>query len=273
MRQPICLLLLAMLITACGNSESDTWSKPLTTTLSCADYLALPTGKGVLYNNVWNQQAAGSGNWHQCLEKSLYSRRFGWSWRWPEQSNEIFAYPQIKIGVSPWDPGAARDERFPLDISTLTRLNIAHQLEISTNGQHNVATSMWLVDSPLIGDQPAPELIAAEVMIWTYATEHHLSPAGVMVDTLETNGSRWEVWVEKNWTDPSRVNDKRWIYLSFRSLESALTAEYDALELLQFAIHQNYLPDGLYLADIELGTEIRSGSGLAWVDDFRVDIH
>lgn len=266
-------LLLALLVTACGNSESGTWNKPLTTTLGCVDYLALPTGKGVLYNNVWNKQAAGSGNWHQCLEKSLDSKRVGWSWHWPDRSNSsIFAYPQIKMGVSPWDPGSARDARFPLKISTLTRLNIAHQLEIATTGQHNVATSMWLIDEPSIGGLPAPEIIAAEVMIWTYATENHMNPAGVMVDTLESNGTRWEVWLEKEWKDASGVNENRWVYLSFRSREPSLSEQYDALELLQFAINNDLLPAGLFIADIELGTEIMSGSGLAWVIDFRVDI-
>ncbi len=273
MSKRICILFLTMLTSACGNSESGTWSKPLTTTLSCADYQALPTKKGVLYNNVWNKRAAGPGNWYQCLEKSLYSRRFGWSWHWPDLSNDIFAYPQIKVGVSPWDPGSARDARFPLKISTLTRLNIAHQLEITTTGQHNVATSMWLVDEASIGDIPVPELIAAEVMIWTYTTENHMNPAGVMVDTLKSNGTDWEVWLEKEWKDTSGANENRWVYLSFRALGPSLSAEYDALELLQFATNKGFLPPELYVADIELGTEIMSGSGLAWVIDFRVDIH
>lgn len=266
-------LLFAFLATACGNSESDTWSKPLTTTLGCIDYLALPTEKGVLYNNVWNKHAAGSGNWHQCLEKSLDSKRVGWSWRWPTRSDVIFAYPQIKVGVSPWDPGSAKDARFPLKISTLRRLNIAHQLEISTTGQHNVATSMWLVREASIGDLPAPELIAAEVMIWTYATDNHMSPAGVMVGTLKSKGTVWEVWLDKEWEDTSGINENRWVYLSFRSRDPSLSTEYDALELLQFAINKGFLPPELYVADIELGTEIMSGSGLAWVIDFRVDIH
>ncbi len=131
---------------------------------------------------------------------------------------------------------------------------------------------MWLVDSSSIGDNPAPEIIAAEVMIWTYATENHMNPGGVMVDTLESNGMHWDVWLEKEWKDASGVNENRWIYLSFRARRSSLSAEYDALELLQFAINNDLLPTGLFIADIELGTEIMSGSGLAWVEEFRINI-
>ncbi|WP_353413911.1 hypothetical protein [Arenicella sp. 4NH20-0111] len=44
-----------------------------------------------------------------------------------------------------------------------------------------------------------------------------------------------------------------------------------ALKLLERAIDSDFISDDIYIADIELGNEIMSGSGNAWVKKFTVD--
>jgi hypothetical protein len=269
----LCLTLCAAL-SACNQENENllNWSKPSTDTISCDDYFAAQTQIGVLYNNVWNKNAAQTFAWSQCLEKSPANGDYGWSWVWPTKSNVIYAYPQIKIGSSPWAPAVDLTSEFPLKTSEVSSLVIAHTLEIEGSSEHNVATSMWLTNSANIGAQPNPGIIVAELMIWSYSTKHHMNPAGSHTGDIQVDGETWEVWVDKNWGDVSGANTNKWIYLTFRATHQSLQAKYDAIKFIHYAIEHELLPHNVYIADVELGTEIMSGSGLAWVKSFSVSV-
>src|SRR5690606_24184798 len=159
--------------------EYDPWIESDSQTLGCEDYLAVNTSTGVLTNNVWNKQAAEKFAWQQCLEMRFVdgNEEYGWSWSWPVGKKFIHAYPQIKLGLFPWAPEPVIDQHFPIRIGDITQLNVAYHLETNTNGQHNVATSMWITNSSTAPTSPAPESIVAELMIWTYSTAKHFSPA------------------------------------------------------------------------------------------------
>lgn len=258
------------LLVSCTN---ETWTKPETHTLGCTDYLTVTSPFGTLYNNVWNKKAAKSKSWSQCLEKKIgHDNIYGWSWQWPITNNLVYAYPQIKVGNSPWDPQDNADSRFPLKISELKKLNVSHDVHVKTNGQHNLATSMWLVDAAKQGKDLSKQDIVAELMIWTYTTPEHFNPAGKLVDTVKTNSHTWELWVDKNWGDISGENDNKWTYVTFRAKNSNLKSEFDALKLLNKAIDKGLFKPTWYIADIELGTEIMSGSGLVWINSFNVQL-
>lgn len=268
-------LIILCLISSCQDKSTNTlWVKPPSITLDCADYAAIQSPIGVLYNNVWNKHGAKDGEWQQCIEKRLVAEvtQYGWSWQWPQKSNVIFAYPQVKLGVSPWAPEPASDNRFPLKISSIKNLTISYDLEISTNGQHNLATSMWLTNSATVYEKPNPSAIVAEFMIWTYSTAKHFNPAGKKVTEVTIDGKQWEVWVDKNWGDASGANANKWIYITYRAKESALKTQFNAFNLIQHAVADNIITADLYIADIELGNEIMSGSGIAWVKSFEVKI-
>ncbi len=151
-------------------------------------------------------------------------------------------------------------------------MRVSHELDIVTNGSHNVATSMWLTSTGYVGDSPNPSAILAELMVWTYATPDHMTPAGAKTAEVELDGQQWEVWVDKNWHDASGANNNRWIYLTFRAKVSSLKASFDVAKLTQYAIRQNILPPQFNYSDMELGTELMSGAGLAWVKRFDVQI-
>jgi hypothetical protein len=131
---------------------------------------------------------------------------------------------------------------------------------------------MWLTDTAQIGDEQNKAVIAAEVMIWTYATSGHLDPAGQQVGTIGHNGQQWSIWLDTNWTDASGKNDNSWTYITFKATEPALQAEFDIIALLSAEQLNNLGLEKLYIADIELGTEIMRGSGLLWVKDFTADV-
>jgi len=234
------------------SSTSDSWVKPASITLNCDEYFSLETELGVLNNNVWNKTAAETDAWSQCLEKRMIDStlQFGWSWSWPTHRRVIYAYPQIKVGSSPWLPEPKFDSRFPLKISKLNELTISYDVEISASGNYNLATTMWLVNASHTGNVPNPNSIAAEIMIWTFATENHFDPAGKKQGEFHNSDRTWEVWLDKEWSDKS----------------------IDSKGLLNYAIQENMIPSNLLIADIELGNEVMSGSGLSWIKAFKIDI-
>ena len=168
-------------LSACNKNDTNeaAWKKPETQTISCDHYFSEVVPQGILYNNVWNKDAAKNLPWSQCLEKNLSQDLYGWSWIWPNtKGNVIYAYPQIKLGVSPWAPAPKLETEFPLQSSNVRSLIVEHELDIQGEGEHNVATSFWLTNTKDIGDSPNPSTIIAELMIWSYATPGHMSPAG-----------------------------------------------------------------------------------------------
>jgi hypothetical protein len=274
MRTLIFVALLAL--TSCGNDPEPTpWVKPESTVLGCEDYQSIAIESGVLYNNVWNKHADKSGSGVQCLESKEVDGivQYGWSWSWPEGQKVIYAYPQIKIGSSPWAPKPNFDDRFPAKISSMQTLKIAFDVETTTNGIHNLAASMWLTKEPIQGGEPDPSVIVAEVMVWTYSTKGHFNPAGKKFAEIQLGGAAWEVWVDRNWKDVSGVNENRWTYITYRSTQHSLSANIDLLKLLEYAVEQQLITADLYVADLELGNEIMSGSGVTWVKSFDVIVN
>lgn len=269
------LLFAALLIlAACDTNDpaASAWQKPASVTLGCEDYQQITLAQGILYNNVWNKHADTTGTGTQCLESREIdgAMEYGWSWDWPRGKRVIYGYPQIKTGTSPWAPNPDFDPRFPAKIASLKEMTLTFATETSTDGIHNLAASMWLTTEPMIATEPDASVIATEIMIWTYATKGHFNPAGKKVAEISLDEHTWEVWADKNWTDASGINDNTWTYLTFRAKEHSLSAHIDLLKLLDYAADKQFISRDLYIADLELGNEIMSGSGVTWVKEFSL---
>ncbi|MGO4892945.1 GH12 family glycosyl hydrolase domain-containing protein [Flavobacterium sp. W21_SRS_FM6] len=269
------IFVLVILLWSCTPDNRPEWVKPKSVVVSCDEYYNLETKYGVLTNNVWNKHAAENDSWEQCIEKLNIDGivQYGWSWSWPFERRVIYSQPQIKMGASPWAPEPKFNDSFPLKISKLEKLIITHELDISSNGEHNNVTTMWLLSEAYRGDKVRPDLIKAEVMIWTYSTKNHFDPAGKRHGELKIGSDVWEVWYQKDWHDKSGVNDNQWISLSFKAQKSSMKASIPALELLQFAVDKGLISKDLYIADIELGNEIMSGSGITWIKELSVSFN
>jgi hypothetical protein len=269
----ILLILLGFLISCTDQKPISTSIKPSTTQLSCEPYALVPNDSGYLYNNVWNKDAAKYDLWQQCLEIfSADNQDYpGWSWNWPQNNNTIFAYPQVKRGSSPWDPNS-NDPQFPLPIDRLKQLSLNLDMKISSNGEQNLATTMWIVDSPIKQTSPNSAIIEAEIMIWTYRTPGHMQPGGSVVDEVNLSGLTWEVWAQRNWGDVSGENSNRWTYLAFRLKDNQLSITLDLLGILKWAVTNDYIKREGYVADVETGNEIQSGQGFTIVKQFELGI-
>jgi len=265
----IFLVIVSSFLSCQSERAPSTWVKPDTTTIACDDYYSHKTKLGIFNNNVWNKHAAEKDTVSQEMD---HETQYGWSWSWPEGRRVIYAYPQVKVGSSPWAPEPRFDDRFPLQLSTLKKLRVHHDLEIDAVGEYNVATTLWLTREAHQGNKPELSNIIAEVMIWTFATEGHFDPAGSQVGELIVEGKVWEVWTERDWSDPSGKNNNKWISLSFRVQDASLRFDIGVMELLQYALKEGLIPPNLLIADVELGNEVMEGSGLTWVKAFGITI-
>lgn len=263
-----------LFLAACGGGGSSAPDEPqlVTKTLGCTDWLSVTTPVGRLSNNVWNKQAAGTFNPTQCLEQRVAgnSLQYGWSWNWPASSNTIFAYPEIVVGAKPWEPGPGNDARFPRQVSATNRMLVSYDAEVTTTGVHNLAASIWLINTPTVANPPVTSNVVTEMMIWTRSTT--FNPGGSYRGNVVIDGVEWEVWAAENWGDNSGANANRWTYIAYRAVKPALAITFDARKLMADAASRGLLSTSSYIADVELGNEIMSGSGTTFLKSFSVSI-
>ncbi|TVZ40899.1 glycosyl hydrolase family 12 [Alteromonadaceae bacterium 2753L.S.0a.02] len=244
--------------------------------LNCEPFSATQTPIGDFQNNVWNQQAAGDFKWRQCVLKKQTSQgtKYGWSWQWPPKGTEVYAQPQVTLGQTPWVGHKTPYPGYPISLASLNSLSVSYQTETNSNGAYNLATTFWITSANNIPTIAHKESIAAELMVWTYASPGFYNhPAGKKVAEMLASGENWEVWVQQNWHDTSGVQNNRWVYIAFRSKSNRFSADYDATAMINFAVERGYLKRNLYIADIQLGNEVMSGTGETWVDKFAVSIN
>ncbi|WP_432200495.1 GH12 family glycosyl hydrolase domain-containing protein [Erythrobacter sp. W53] len=258
---------------ACTAEPSPDWVAPQTEELACDAWAKVPQREAIYFNNVWNVQAADDFAWTQCVVRDpADGERLGFYWNWPNSGRDIYAQPQTKIGMSPWDPLPRLDTRFPIGIGSIETMRVATEVEIDGPTEHNIVTTLWLTDNSDVTTEAKPESIVAEVMIWTYATADHLSPAGRKVGTVIHSGAEWEIWLDESWHDVSGANPNKWIYVAFVAKDQGFAAEFDPVALLRTEPLAHLDFDSAHIADVELGAEIMRGKGVMWIDQFDVSI-
>lgn len=230
---------------------------------------------GDLQNNIGNAHTAAEFDWTQCLAMRTLdaNTQYGWYWQWPEDGNKVYAQPQITLGNSPWLQHNQIKSGYPISIKQLDKLDIDYNLDILTDGELNLATTLWLTHSDTIKTEIDKSNIAAQVMVWTYSSDDFYdNPAGEEVGEVIINGIEWEVWWDQNWQDMSGKNKNNWVYLTFRTSQPLMQIKFDAAEMLRHGIEQKFITSDLYIADIQLGTEIMSGTGQVWLNHYQVDV-
>ena len=241
---------------------------------TCEGYGSRNTPYGDLQNNIWNAHSADDFDWTQCLAMRIIgaNTQYGWYWQWPEDGDKVYAQPQITLGNSPWLPHNQNKHGYPISVNQLDKLEIDYSVEILTDGELNLASTFWLTHADIIQTKIDKSTIAAEVIIWTYASDDfYANPAGEEVAEVMIGGIEWEVWLDKKWHDTLGKNDNNWVYLAFRTSQPLMQIKFDAAELLRYSIEQKFIPSGLYIADIQLGTEVMSGTGQVWLNHYQVD--
>lgn len=245
---------------------------PLPTNLGCVDYFEYNTGNGILTNNVWNKQAAGNFAYSECVtyKGPASAKIWGWSWNWPSNSGNVFSYPEIVFGWKPWNPDASTTSSLPKKISSLNTLNFSYDLTVTTNGMHNVATSMWLTDNGVAyAGLPNASHITTEFMIWTDG--YSWSPAGTLRGHYTSpTGIVYEVWFTPFHGDSSGQNSIVWKYVAYRATTPTLSTTLDIKSILNDAVTRGFVSANDYVSDVELGNEVMSGAGQTWINSISL---
>jgi hypothetical protein len=145
-------------------------------------------------------------------------------------------------------------------------------VEITTTGDHNLAASIWLIRTPTVSNPQDRSVIATELMIWTESTPTWFAPGGTKRGEVQIDGMDWEVWAAEDWGDNSGENPNRWCYIAYRAKTPIRLIGYDARKMIADAISRGLTTADLYIADVELGNEIISGTGKTFLKSFTVMI-
>lgn len=218
-------------------------------------------------NNEWGS-ANASGPFEQCVLKreAAGGSEYGWTWSWPGKQSEILAYPEAIYGWKPWSGGPSTDSRFPFRVADMQGLTLNFNVELAATGFYDLAAEVWLVQD---GEFSAanPGLITAEVMFWMDSSD--LGPAGTVIATPSIGGVDYELFQAENFGD--RGDGSGWSYLVFRRREAVHQGTLDVLPLLQYLADQGLVATTDFVASVEFGTEVSSGSGTLWNQELSVE--
>ncbi|HEY0818002.1 MAG TPA: hypothetical protein VGD46_04435 [Rhizobacter sp.] len=241
--------------------------------LTCADFGTVEVAAlGRLTNNTWNKAAAGSYASTQCLMSRPQgaATQYGWSWNWPANGTTVYAYPEVILGWKPWDGGTSNTPLLPARIGTLQNFTWAYDVDVSTSGRHNLSTSMWITRTGATPTGINPQDIANEFMIWTAG--NGFQPGGSHVATVTLGNHSFEVWYAQDWGDLSGANPNRWSYVAYRAITSTTATTLDIKAILDDAVARGYVDPQHHVSNIELGNEVMSGSGEAWINSVSLAV-
>lgn len=241
--------------------------------LSCDDFATVEVaGMGRLINNTWNKAAAGSFAVKQCLIKreSATAVSYGWSWSWPANSNDVYAYPAIMVGWKPWDGGSSNHASLPARIASVKAFRWAYDIALEGSGKTNLSTSLWITRTGATSATPNRADIANEIMIWTAG--QGFQPGGQLIATTAIGGRSFEVWYAKDWGDASGANSNKWNYIAYRATTQTSSTTLDMQSFVADAVARGLVDPQHFISSIELGSEIMSGSGSAWINSLSLTI-
>lgn len=228
---------------------------------------------GMLLNNMWNRASAGPGAWRQCLQMRQREGRseYGWFWKWPAKDG-LYAYPELLVGRSPWQPTPTNDTRFPRRVADTRALNIDYEVESRSKGKKNLAVEFWLTNTPPVDGQQDIRSIKTELMIWSDASDDIGAPTRNPKITVDIDGMTWAVQIEPGWGDGSGGSSNKWTLITYYAMKNTSSIRYDARKFLADAMSRGLVDANDYLWGVELGNEIISGSGSTWIKRFQLHV-
>ncbi len=230
------------------------------------DYASVVIGKRYrLLNNVWNKGAT-SGRYRQKIFVNDDGGKpvFGWVWKWHD-STGVAAYPEVQAGVSPWNGEAAPDSGFPFKIGT-KKLVVSYDVDLQATGAYNLAFEFWVVT----GQPITKDVITHEVMIWV--ASDNLGAAGSEVAQATIAGHNFSVNKQEGHGDDSGGVSNTWTIISLLSDKPILHGPLDVGAIIDYLVQQRLLDARLWIANFELGDEVKRGAGTAVIRNYSVTV-
>jgi hypothetical protein len=275
MRRPLFFLLLTIpslpLLAGCAGSarkDFDISSIEGTTVFESEKNFAAMTfdDRYRIFNNGWNAKANAGPHRQKVFVKEANGKLiFGWVWKWFGGGTDVASYPEIQVGNSPWVGEVAPNSGFPFRVGS-KKLVVDFDVSMHASGSWDLAFEFWTVTSPVVEKRA----IAHEVMIWL--AENRLGPAGSLVVTATIGGNPFHVYFANNHGDSSGANSNTWTIISLVSDKPILHGPLDIGAIIDYLVQTRLLSRDVYVACLELGNEVASGSGKTEVRNYAVHL-
>ena len=219
-----------------------------------------------IFNNGWNANASGGPHRQKIFVKQSNGKPiFGWVWKWWGGGTDVASYPEIQVGHSPWVGEVAPNSGFPFRVGS-KKLVVDFDVSMQASGSYDLAFEFWAVSSPAVTKVG----ITHEVMIWL--AENRLGPAGNLVATATIGGNRFRIYFSNNHGDASGASSNTWTIISLVADKPILHGPLDIGAIIDYLLHSRLLDGNVYVACLELGNEVASGSGKTEVRNYAVRV-
>lgn len=229
-----------------------------------ADWERQAAGEYFVENNVWNKRDIKDYRQAVGIRKlSDGAVAAGWSWEWPTSWN-IVAFPDLVFGKNPWAQ-TSTTPKLPVRLSDIDSLHADFDILHEGHGHRNLSFQMWLTNDPA----SLPHHITHEIMIWIRNDDIPFAP---VVGPAEVSGANYTLSRMQNHGDPNLKPQINWTYLSFARTEPFLKGRLDIKAFYDTLSARGLVANDLYLANINLGNEVRDGAGLVVVKSYKISL-
>jgi serralysin len=213
-------------------------------------------------NNVWNPGTMVENKdffIESTTNRANMSHGTTFTWSFPfttEYGAPVRAYPEIIFGPAPMGGGQKASDVggvFPLQVSSIASLAINYDVSISGNTSgFNVAFDIWLTKTP--GGSGAAA-VSNEIMIWTHSGDF---PAfGPQVGTYAQGDVTFKIYHTGTYTALVADSDQ-------------FKGSIDFVAMLAKLVELGIVSRNEYLASIELGSEVFSGTGSLTINNLDI---
>ena len=235
----------------------------IATALKCEDEVLINSGDYRAENNTWGK--GDLSGWSQCIGLGMGAGGTlagRWTWNWLNAGNNVKAYPEIVFGQKPGS--VTTSAALPVKISAIRAATIAYDVSSTYTGSGDVAFDIWLTDTPNPSTWGVPP-ITHEIMIWL-DRYGNMQPGGAFRERVNLDGTSYAVYVGDHW-------GQGWQYIAFASAESRLGSRtLDLGSFLSYLREKKLVNDDEYLASVEFGNEVATGTGETVVKRYTISI-
>jgi Glycosyl hydrolase family 12 len=199
-------------------------------------------------------------------------------WSFPQTSgSDIFAFPEIVHGSSPWSNAGTNTNDFPRKLSSINSLTVNYDISLASLTGVNVAFDLWFTSVPGGG----VTTIQNEVLIVIHegvagAAGTFVGPDSVISGQIYDNPSAndqtqflagLEPFHQWNFTEIITSTDKLSGQIDLRAIFNELEQTYVS------GVATPILSESEYLSDIELGSEVYFGKGSMTLNNYGINLN
>jgi len=226
-------------------------------------------------SNVWNPLGLVYGT-DYTISATYNANNFAnhpqYNWAFPARTEtnyyNVHAYPEIMFGGSPWWGGALSSDPlqvFPIRVSDLTELTMKYKLAITGDPMgFNVAFEVFLTNTP----NGNSTTLTNEVMVWFHRGA--FDPGGSVVGTYSDSNFRGTIYSAANWN--AGTDNPSWTYTAIASNADDLSGQIDFKAMLETLQSMGIVNGNTYIAGLELGAEVATGTGSLTVNSLEYDV-